>query len=134
MSKSVVIGRSVLAAAAVLGLLWSADARAQKGAKKTDSVVKATAKADKPDAGGKQVITVTLKIEPSWHTYANKLPEDFPGLPTAVSVEAKTKPESVKVDYPPGKAVRDKTLKLDYHVYEEKADIKVVGQRSKGDT
>ena len=62
------------------------------------------------------------------------MPEDFPGLPTAVSVEAKTKPESVKVDYPPGKAVRDKTLKLDYHVYEEKADIKVVVQRAKGDT
>ena len=42
-----------------------------------------------------------------------------------INVESKTKPESVKVDYPPGKAVKDTTLKLDCHVYEDKAEIKV---------
>src|SRR5437879_3578869 len=121
MLRPVVIGRAALAVASVLGVLFSAEAQAQKGAKKSDSVVKATAKADKPDAQGKKVVTVTLRIEPTWHTYANKLPEDFPGLPTTAAVEAKTKPESVKIDYPPGKPVKDKTLKLDYHVYEDKA-------------
>ena len=32
-------------------------------AKKSDSVVKATATADKPDAQGKQTVTITLEIK-----------------------------------------------------------------------
>jgi DsbC/DsbD-like thiol-disulfide interchange protein len=132
MLRSVAVARAVLAAAAVLGVLVTANVQAQKGAKRSDSVVKATAKAEKPDPQGKQVVTLTLQIDSPWHIYANKLPEDFPGRPTTVAVEAKTKPDSVKVDYPPGKAVKDKMFG-EYHVYEEKAEIKITVQRARGD-
>lgn len=103
-----------------------------QGAKKSDSVVKASATAEKPDGEGKQVVTVTLMIDTGWHTYANSVPADFPGLPTTVSVD-QVKKESVKVDYPTGKAMKDPTVG-DYSVYEGKVDIKVVVQRDKGDT
>ena len=38
---------------------------------KSDSVVKATAAAAKPDADGKQTVTLTLAIDKGWHLYAN---------------------------------------------------------------
>lgn len=136
MLRSIAISRAVLAAAAILGVLLTAEAgaqlRAQKGPKRSDSVVKATATADKPDAQGKQTVTLMLRIENPWHVYANKLPEDFPGRPTTVSVEAKTKPDSVKIDYPPGKPVKDKMFG-EYHIYEDKAEIKILVQRARGD-
>lgn len=132
MLRSVAFGRAVLAAAAAFAVFVANEAQAQKGAKRSDSVVKATAKADKPDAQGKQVIMLTLRIDSPWHVYANKLPEDFPGRPTTVSVEAKSKPESVKIDYPQGKLVKDKQVG-DYYKYEDSAEIKLFVQRAKGD-
>src|SRR5262249_33401290 len=53
---------------------------AQGGAKRSDSVVKVTAKAEpeKPGADGKQVVIVTLIIDKGWHLYANPVgPEDL---------------------------------------------------------
>jgi DsbC/DsbD-like thiol-disulfide interchange protein len=129
----IAVVRIVLAAAAVSAAVYASEALAHQGAKKSDSVVKATASAAKPDASGRQTITVTLTIDKSWHTYANKLPEEFPGLPTAVTVEGKMKPEDVKVEYPTGKVVKDKMLG-DYHVYEGTQKITVLVRRAKGDT
>jgi DsbC/DsbD-like thiol-disulfide interchange protein len=123
----------MLLAAGVSAVVAAPDAPAQ-GAKKSDSVVKAAATADKPDAQGRQTVTVTLMIEKPWHVYANKLPsDDFPGLPTVVTIDGKPKPEEVKVDYPTGKVVKDKTLG-DYHVYEDRVEIKAQVRRNKGDT
>src|SRR5260370_27487623 len=76
-------------------------------ARRSDAVVKVSATADKADAEGKQLVTVTLKIDDKWHTYANKLPKDFPGVPTSVTVNAKTKLEVATVDYPEGKLIKE---------------------------
>jgi hypothetical protein len=100
---------------------------------KSDSVVKATAKADKPGDDGKQTLTITLEVDPEYHVYANPVGnEDFDSNKTTVSVTGKKKPESVKVDYPPGKAVKDSVVG-DYKIYSGKVTIKAVVQRAKGD-
>ncbi len=49
-------------------MLTSSSAHAEKT---SADVVKATATADKPDADGKQTVTITLNIEKPWHLYAN---------------------------------------------------------------
>lgn len=113
-------------------LAMPCDREAWAAAKKSESVVKAAATAGKVEADGKQVVTVTLSIDKPWHTYANPVPKDFPGLPTAVSVE-KVKPDDVKVDYPAGKTIKDNTVG-DYNVYEDKTEIKVTVRRAKGDS
>src|SRR5262249_5349360 len=65
---------------------------------KSDSKVKITAKADKPDDDGKQVVTINLEIEKGWHAYANPIgADDFPGVPTTVTVTAKKKPAKVTI-------------------------------------
>src|SRR4051812_16098503 len=102
-------------------------------AKKSESVVRAKVAPSKPDADGKQVVTITLTMDKNWHTYANSVPADFPGLPTTVTIDGKTKPEDVKVDYPKGKLVKDNFVG-DHYVYDDAVDIKVTIQRAKGDT
>jgi DsbC/DsbD-like thiol-disulfide interchange protein len=99
-------------------------------ARRSDSVVKVSAQADKPDAEGKQLVIVTLKVDDNWHTYANTLPKDFPGVPTSVKVNAKSKLEEVKVDYPEGKLIKEG----DYKGYEGTVLIKITFRRTRGDT
>jgi len=135
MSKQLLQGcRLVLAILLCGGMLaMNSDRPAWAAAKKSESVVKASASAGKPDADGKVVVTVTLAIEKPWHTYANPVPKDFPGMPTTVTVDGKTKPEDVKIDYPAGKAVKDNIVG-DYSVYEDKTEIKVTVKRAKGES
>src|SRR5271167_4060023 len=91
-----------LLAALAVGLTASAVPLLAQG-KKSDSVVKAKATADKP-ADGKQVVTITLQIDPKYHIYANPVGNpDHESSQTVVTVGGKAKLESVKVDYPPGK-------------------------------
>jgi thiol:disulfide interchange protein len=102
--------------------------------KKSGDVVKATAEATKPDADGNQTITVTLKIDKPYHLYANPVGnDDLADAATVVAIEGKQKPEEVKIEYPAGEAVKDKTLG-DYKVYEGKQTIKAQVRRAKGDT
>jgi DsbC/DsbD-like thiol-disulfide interchange protein len=100
-----------------------------QGAKKSESVVRAKVSAGKPDAEGKQVLTVTLIMDKDWHTYANPVPKDFPGEPTVVLV-SKLKPEDVSIEYPKGRMVKDSTVG-DYFVYDDTVDIKVTVKRPK---
>jgi DsbC/DsbD-like thiol-disulfide interchange protein len=103
-------------------------------AAKSDAKVKITAKADKPGDDGKQTVTIRIEIEKGWHAYANPVgPEDFPGIPTTVTVSGAKKPQLVKIDYPRGKLVKDATSG-DYFVYEDAAVIKATVQRARGDT
>src|SRR5438477_593164 len=100
--------------AVTTGALFVCATLALAQGKKSDSVIKADAKADKPGADGKQTVTVTLSIDKGWHAYANPVnepaPPDFPGKPTVVKVEAKIKPKDTKVEYPKGKEVQDKII------------------------
>jgi uncharacterized protein len=102
------------------------------GAILSDSKVQVRATAERPDAGGNQVVTLSLRIEPGWHVYANPAPPDFPGIPTTVTVEGKNKPESVKVEYPKGKLVRDQVAG-DHSIYEGTVVIKATVRRAKAD-
>lgn len=104
------------------------------GATKSDARVKVTAKADKPDAEGRQVVTVAITIEPGWHIYANPPGlKDLEAGQTTVTLSSKVKPEEVQVEYPPGHVVKDAVLG-DYNVYENKVSIKATVRRAKGDT
>jgi hypothetical protein len=129
-------GIRLLALGLLFGLLAfapPADLSAQ-GAKTSEGVVKITGKADKPDASGKQTLTLTLAIDSPWHLYANPVgSEDLSSAQTTVTVNAKERPTQVKVDYPAGQTIKDKTFG-EYKVYEGTVTIKAHVQRAKGDT
>jgi thiol:disulfide interchange protein len=122
----------VLLAALAVGLMMTAGHVSAQG-KKSDSVVKAKATADKP-VDGKQVVTITLDIDPQYYIYANPPgQEDLASAQTEVKVTGKNKPETVKIEYPEPKVEKDTTLG-DYKVYRGKVTIKATVQRAKGDT
>jgi hypothetical protein len=114
-------------------LAAGADARAQ-GAKKSDAVVKASAEATRPDADGKQTVTLKLTVERPWHLYANPVGlDDLADAQTTVTVTNKNKPEVLKTAYPAGKVVKDEVVG-NYKVYEDTVTIKLELRRAKGDT
>jgi DsbC/DsbD-like thiol-disulfide interchange protein len=120
----------VLALGVLLSSAWIGIRAQDTKARRSDAVVKVSAEAGKIDADGKQVLTVTFKIDENWHIYANSLPKDFPGIPTSIKVSAQSKVEDVKVDYPEGKWIKEG----EYKAYEGTVPIKVTLRRSKGDT
>src|SRR4051794_3756395 len=86
-------GRVLTAALLVLGALVLAlgpgGTSATAGGKKK-SYTKVTAKASKPDAEGRQTVTITMDIESPWYAYANPVGlEDFEGNSTKVKIAAK---------------------------------------------
>lgn len=128
MSTRYVVGLLALALSAIL-LCDAGKALAQ--AKKSDGVVKVDATADKPDADGKQTITITLDIDKTWHIYANPVEnEDLTSVQTVVSVASKGKLDDVKIEYPTGKLQGEKGEK--YKVYEDKIVIKARVKRASG--
>jgi DsbC/DsbD-like thiol-disulfide interchange protein len=101
-------------------------------AKKSDSVVKVEAKAEKPDADGKQTITITLDIDQPWHIYANPVEnEDLANAQTVVNIASKSKLDDVKIEYPTSKLQKDNDIT--FKIYEGKITIKAQVKRSKGD-
>src|SRR5207244_2341203 len=77
--------------------------------KKSDTVVKAEAKADKIGADGTQVVTITLTIDKGWHLYANPVGNaDLSDNQTTATLSSTNKLQDVKVEYPEGKLVKDK--------------------------
>jgi DsbC/DsbD-like thiol-disulfide interchange protein len=122
-----------LMVAGVLGLtaLFIADGAAPGQEEK--SAVKATA--DKPDADGKQVITITIDVEKGWHAYANPVKhDDLIDAQTDVKITGKKQLDSVQIDYPPGKLLVDAKSGDKYYTYEGKVTIKATIKRAKGDS
>lgn len=104
------------------------------GPRKSDSVVKISATAEKPDASGKQVVVLNVEIDKGWHLYANPVEnEDLTSVQTTVTFEGKNRPEKVELAYPKGKVVEDKTVGK-YHVYDGKVVIKATLKRKAGET
>jgi hypothetical protein len=102
--------------------------------KKSDTVVKAEAKADKIADDGKQLVTITLTIDKGWHLYANPVGnEDLSENQVVVSLKSKNKLKDVTIDYPEGTLHKDKAVG-DYKIYEGTVKIKATVQRAKGDT
>src|SRR6185369_34341 len=107
------------------------------GARKSDAVVKVSATAEKPDAAGKQVVTVTLAIDDGWYTYGNPVGnKDMESSETTIEVSGKGKPKVLKVEYPKGTTKKDRLLDMDieYLIYEGKVTIKATVQRGADDT
>lgn len=103
------------------------------GGTKSDSEVKVTAAASKIDPSRKQVVTITMVHNLDWHTYANPVGnDDFRANQTLVTINAKAKPQSIKIDYPAGKVHKDKDIG-DYSIYEDKVEIKATVVRAEGD-
>ncbi|OAI51522.1 hypothetical protein AYO44_17085, partial [Planctomycetaceae bacterium SCGC AG-212-F19] len=118
--------------ATMLLALREPTARGQ-GAKKSDAVVKVTVAAEKPAADGTQVVNIMFAHDAGWHTYANPVGlDDLAAAQTMVTITGKNKLDDVKVDYPPGKLVKDKIVG-DYKVWEDKVTIKATVRRAKGD-
>jgi DsbC/DsbD-like thiol-disulfide interchange protein len=106
---------------------------ASAGGKKQESQVKLTATAGKIDAEGRQVVTITMDINPPWHAYANPVKfEDLEAVQTTVKITSAAKLPDVKIKYPPGKLQIDGKDK--YYIYEGKVEIQAVVQRTPGDT
>jgi hypothetical protein len=123
---------AVLAAVAVLAFLTVGRSPARTPAK-TDSVVEVTVAAEKPDADGKQVLTVTLDVEPGWYIYANPVGDElFEKAQAKVEVTREGKLIAVKFDYPEGKLIKEELI--EYRVYERKVAIKGTLQRGKDDS
>ncbi len=124
-----VVVAGLLASLSVLALGPSADA-----GKQPTAVAKVNATATKPDAAGKQVVTVTLTIGKDYYAYAN--PVKHEGLlnnQTIVKISSKTgKLEEVKVNYPPGKLKEHRGDK--YQIYEGMVSITAQVRRAKADT
>jgi hypothetical protein len=117
-------------AALLAGLILCRSASAQ--GLKSDKVVKADAKTDKP-VDGKQLVTLTLEIDPKYYLYANPVGNaDYEANQVSVSV-SKGKVDSIKVDYPAGTVKKDAVVG-DYKVYTGKVTIKAAVRRAKGDT
>jgi DsbC/DsbD-like thiol-disulfide interchange protein len=121
-----------IAALALVFATLTGAARAQL--KKSDSVVKVEAKGDKIADDGSQAVTITLTVDKGWHLYANPVGnEDLTDNQVTVTLSAKNKLQDVKIEYPEGKLVKDKTVG-DYKTYEGTVTIKATVRRAKGDT
>jgi DsbC/DsbD-like thiol-disulfide interchange protein len=132
-ARTMTLRRIPLLAALCTALLLTTAVTVRGQGKKSDAVVKAKASAEKPSAG-KEVVTVTLEIDPKYHIYANPVGNpDHEASQTVVSVTGKSKLESVKIDYPAGTVVKDSVVG-DYKVYTGKVTIKATVQRAGGDS
>jgi DsbC/DsbD-like thiol-disulfide interchange protein len=120
-------------ALATVALVWKVEA----GDRKSDSKVKANAKASKANEKGEQTVTITLDIEKGWHLYANPVnhnKEFLDAAKTKVAITAKEKLQSVSVKYPVGKTHVDKDTKDKYDIYEGVVKIEATVKRAAGDT
>jgi thiol:disulfide interchange protein len=122
-------GITTLLAVAILAAL-PADTHAQ--VKKSDSVVKVEVAAGKIE-NDKQTVTLTLIIEKEWHLYAHEIGQENLAIAAEVTISGQTKPQTVKISYPPGKLKEDNAVG-DHYIYEGKAVIQANVQRVKGDT
>jgi hypothetical protein len=126
-----VLRRVAMLAVLMAGVVVSAAPVLAQG-KKSDSVVKAKATADKP-VDGKQLVKITLEIDKDYYLYANPVGNpDMLESQVTVTVTGEKKLESVKIEYPPGKVAKDVTG--EYKKYTGKVTIKATVQRAKGDT
>ena len=126
--------RRISLSASILGVafLVFAGLPLQAGGK-SDTKVKVTASATKPNAAGKQTVTVTLVPDNGWHAYPNPVGNDLLSAnKTVVSVFVKGKATTAKIEYPAGTLKKDKDIG-EYRIYDEKTQIKAVVQRDPGD-
>jgi hypothetical protein len=93
--------------------------------KRSDSVVKLTATAAKPDKDGKVIVTVTLEVDKGWHIYANPVGNDqIAGNETVTTLYRDDKDIKATAEYPKGELDKDSPIG-DYYIYRGKQTIKL---------
>lgn len=122
---------AVIVLAAVPPFVAAGDVQAGRKGKASDSVVKVQAAAGAIDAQGRQAVNVTFTVDEGWHIYANPAGMENV-IETTVAAEAQGRAAAVKVDYPPGRLVKDPVLG-DYRVYDGTTTITALVQRTPGD-
>jgi DsbC/DsbD-like thiol-disulfide interchange protein len=135
MSQSRLARRAGLLVLAV-GMLFAGrlGAASAGDAKESKDAVKITATAGKPDADGKQTVTIAVDIDRGWHLYANPVKnEDMVNSQTVVKFLPGAKLEDVQIKYPEGKEKKDADVG-NYQIYEGKVEITANVRRAKGDT
>lgn len=132
MNRSYFLGYLLAGLVMSLALMLPAEA-----GEKSDSKVKASAKASKAGDDGKQTITITLETVKGWHIYANPVGwERMEENRTVVTCKAKEK-LIVSVKYPEGvvKTTTDeKKQEVKYRAYEGQVTIQAMVTRTMGDT
>lgn len=114
---------SILALSAALGVFLLSGLSEAGGLKRSDSEVKITAEATKPDEAGKQVITLTLNVNKDWYIYANPIMnKTFEPNQTAVRVTAGKKEVDAKLEFPAG--ITKKTGDESYSIWKGKVTIR----------
>jgi DsbC/DsbD-like thiol-disulfide interchange protein len=136
MNRSQIIGRLVAGLAVLsVAIVWPSVAFAGGKSLESESKVKRSATATKPNDKGEQVVTITLDIDKGWHLYANPINSNEEFLAknrTMIKIASKVKLVAVDVQYPPGtKHVDGKSY---YDIYEGRVTIKANVQRAAGDT
>jgi hypothetical protein len=122
-------------AACVAALVLTATLQVHAG-EKSDSKVKASVKAGKVGADGKQSVTITIDVQKSWYIYANPVKaEDFEDNATRVTFLKGKDKLKAEVIYPKGKAKETKVGKttISYNIYENQVVIDAVVLRTAGD-
>jgi Disulphide bond corrector protein DsbC len=115
---SLMVGLGMTLAALVVGFLGQVGSAGGKL-----DPVKVAATASKPDASGKQTITVKVSIEKTWHIYANPVEnEEVTQAQTTVIIKAAGKPVAAKVNYPAGKLYKEAGMGA-MKVYEDDVTI-----------
>jgi hypothetical protein len=136
MSRSSLVPRTV---SLTLPLLFAATVLCCRppiasAAPESKDAVKITATADKPDADGKQIVTITIDIQKPWHLYANPVKnEDMVNSQTVVKFNANNKAVGdAQIKYPAGTEKKDATVG-NYMIYEGKIEITATVRRAKDD-
>ncbi len=116
-------------------LILAATPFAGAAPKESKEAVKITATADKPDADGKQTVTITLEIDKDWHLYANPVKNAMmTDSQTVVKILANNKElADTQIKYPAGKEKKDADFG-NYNIYEGKVEVTATVRRAKDDT
>ncbi len=97
------------------------------------SNVKITAEASKPDADGKQTITLNFDVAKDWHLYANPVQnKELVDSQTTITFTAGAPLKETKIDYPAGTVHKDNGDT--YNIYADKFVIKAQVVRAAGDS
>jgi hypothetical protein len=131
----------LLTGAAFLGMTFVWHAEAGEAKKDSTTKVKATARATRPDANGKQTVTITLDIEKDWHIFGNPVGSGpYENCRTIVAIDSEynragfllQKKLTANVKYPPGKLHVEGKDQLS--IYEGRAVIQVEVLRTVNDS
>ena len=101
---------------------------------KSSDVVTISVSSEKPDADGKQKISITLTIAPTYHIYANPVENEIlTSVQTIVRVTSEQELREAKVTYPAGKMIKVGNVET-FRIYEGKVAFNANIVRNKQDS